>query len=442
MSAEATSKTGITSILARGTGGYRAPELIRDIHQFTNKVDIWALGCILQELTNKSKAFKDDWDIRACIESKELILSNPSVPEVLQDHFAKIRDSLLSLNYETRPRASELRLLSEAFCHILSPSVTQNTADLLSFPTYTQWKHMVDGHMGKSDFLTRLGGFYESRQESASAIRVWTALTETVTDNAAPDGLATQTPDWSESLELWKQLIVNYPSRRELRDMLAIICQEIEKPDWVITIWKELASEHPSHEIFRDQLVKACTEHDDSPLASQIWRDMVHDDPHSVLKSSTLIELCEDNEFVSTLVKEAGDPNQSDVRILLQGLKDVCKTTGATEGATAALQEFWSNRPDWLWATFAPAVFSKVECNLTVIFALKKLVTVYPNNRALRDNLDQACNLVQEGDLRVAVWKDILEQHPNVAGLEEGLQHAEVAYFIEFVSTLGNVRSS
>lgn len=64
MSAEATSKRGITSILARGTGGYRAPELIRDIHQFTNKVDIWALGCILHELTNKSEAFKDDWDVR------------------------------------------------------------------------------------------------------------------------------------------------------------------------------------------------------------------------------------------------------------------------------------------------------------------------------------------------------------------------------------------
>ena len=145
---------------------------------------------------------------------------------------------------------------------------------------------------------------------------------------------------------------------------------------------------------------------------------------------------------MSTLVKEAGDPNHSDVRILLQGLNDVCKSTRATEGAIAALQEFGRSRPDWLWATFAPAVFSKVECNLTVILALKKLVTMYPNNGALRENLDQACNFVREGDLRVAVWKDILEQHPNVAGLEEGLHHAEVAYFIEFVRTLGNVRSS
>jgi hypothetical protein len=104
---------------------------------------------------------------------------------------------------------------------------------------------MVDGHKGKGDFLTRLGGFYESRQESASAIRVWTALTKTVTDNAAPDGLTTQMPDWSESLELWRQLIATYPSRRELHDTLAIICQKIEKPDSVITIWKDLASKHP-----------------------------------------------------------------------------------------------------------------------------------------------------------------------------------------------------
>jgi hypothetical protein len=264
-----------------------------------------------------------------------------------------------------------------------------------------------------------------------------------VTDNAALDDLTTQTPDWSESLELWKQLIATYPTRRELLDSLSLICQKFEKPDSSITIWKELASEHPSHKIFRDQLVKACTEHDDSPLASQAWMYMVHDDPHSVLKSSTLIELCSENkEFVSTLVKEAGDPNQSDVRILLHELNDVCKTTGATEGATAALQEFGSNRPDWLWATFAPAVFSKVECNLTVILALKKLVTMYPNNRALRENLDQACNMVREGDLRVAVWKDILEQHPNVAGLVEQLHLAEVACRIESVRTIGNVQIS
>jgi hypothetical protein len=91
---------------------------------YTNLLIKWTSGPSVA-LTNKSKAFKDDWDVRAYIESKELILSNPWVPEVLQDHFAKIRDSLLSLNYETRPRASELRLLSEAFCHILSPSVTQ-----------------------------------------------------------------------------------------------------------------------------------------------------------------------------------------------------------------------------------------------------------------------------------------------------------------------------
>jgi len=136
----------------------------------------------------------------------------------------------------------------------LSPSVTQKTDDLLAFPPYTQWKHMVDGHKGKSDFLTRLVGFYEARQDSASALRVWTALTKNVTDDVAPDRLTTQAPDWSKPdwfklFELLKQLVATYPSHRELCDTLAMICQQIEMsdPDSVITIWKDLASKHPGH---------------------------------------------------------------------------------------------------------------------------------------------------------------------------------------------------
>jgi serine/threonine protein kinase len=44
---------------SRGTLGYRAPELLKDDSAgFTNKVDIWAMGCILC-----AKPFVDDWAV-------------------------------------------------------------------------------------------------------------------------------------------------------------------------------------------------------------------------------------------------------------------------------------------------------------------------------------------------------------------------------------------
>ena len=44
-----------SSHFVRGTSGYRAPELLDG--RFSNKVDIWAMGCILYELVVGRRAF-------------------------------------------------------------------------------------------------------------------------------------------------------------------------------------------------------------------------------------------------------------------------------------------------------------------------------------------------------------------------------------------------
>ena len=58
---EAKSEEAKISLGGRGTGGYRAPELLKEESEFTMKVDIWVLGCILYELVISKPAFASDF---------------------------------------------------------------------------------------------------------------------------------------------------------------------------------------------------------------------------------------------------------------------------------------------------------------------------------------------------------------------------------------------
>lgn len=58
LTCEGTSTRDIFTEFSHGTPGYRAPELVdSDEHTFSNKVDIWALGCIPFELATGAKPF-------------------------------------------------------------------------------------------------------------------------------------------------------------------------------------------------------------------------------------------------------------------------------------------------------------------------------------------------------------------------------------------------
>ena len=59
LTTEGTSQRSYTTHYSRGTSSYRAPELVRS-GTYNNKVDIWAIGCILYEVVTLQKAFATD----------------------------------------------------------------------------------------------------------------------------------------------------------------------------------------------------------------------------------------------------------------------------------------------------------------------------------------------------------------------------------------------
>lgn len=105
---------------AYGPSGYRAPELMDELSSFTNKSDIWALGCIIFELLTGVRAFTSDYAVMRYSNSGEVEIGNmrDAVDRYLAGFRLDLEDgqwmstrlvSTLSVDPTARPTASELK---------------------------------------------------------------------------------------------------------------------------------------------------------------------------------------------------------------------------------------------------------------------------------------------------------------------------------------------
>jgi len=96
---------------ARGTASYRAPELYQEQASFNNKVDIWALGCILFELVVLQKAFPGTygWTAIAYLQS-DVSLSIPFRDQkyCYRLQISELVDAMLERNPSNRPSADQI----------------------------------------------------------------------------------------------------------------------------------------------------------------------------------------------------------------------------------------------------------------------------------------------------------------------------------------------
>ena len=110
LTAEGTSKKKWTTRYMRGTSSYRAPELIREQH-FTNKVDIFAFGCILFEAAFSEKAFRDDFYVDRYASGSDLVY--PTTPQSVRNEndvkeVKALIEMALDVDPSRRPKAQEL----------------------------------------------------------------------------------------------------------------------------------------------------------------------------------------------------------------------------------------------------------------------------------------------------------------------------------------------
>jgi len=111
LTSEGTSRGVRTTHYARGTSCYRAPELLKEFPVFSNKVDIFALGCILFELvTGGKKAFQSDFFIHEYRSRDQLkIPFTEKIDESSRTEFEGEIYRMLAADRTDRPSSRNLR---------------------------------------------------------------------------------------------------------------------------------------------------------------------------------------------------------------------------------------------------------------------------------------------------------------------------------------------
>jgi len=106
-----------TTRYGRGTGGYRAPELIDESTcktRYTNKVDIFALGCIFFELVFGMKSFESDFQVHRYSQNPREKLMPPTTSYVYLDERSQKSVSqtilrMIDVDQSKRPSATQLQ---------------------------------------------------------------------------------------------------------------------------------------------------------------------------------------------------------------------------------------------------------------------------------------------------------------------------------------------
>jgi len=155
-------------VFSNGTPCYRAPELLRTAPTYTNKVDIWGLGCILYELLFEQKLFNSDWEVSERKGFSFVVFLPRGAPESIshshsnfRPHVSGILERLLDSSWESRPRAEETSNIFRAYIALFHPS--RFYCPRYNLPSYQTLIQSIQQTRNETGLLYAIGeAYYES----------------------------------------------------------------------------------------------------------------------------------------------------------------------------------------------------------------------------------------------------------------------------------------
>jgi serine/threonine protein kinase len=112
--------TPVNSVYGRGTPGYRAPELLAtDKSTSSNRCDIWALVCVIHQLTTGRRIFSNDVEVAMDVNAPpDPPLEVLSESEFLQHHISEFLRDLLNKDAALRPNTDDASHLMLGYFHL------------------------------------------------------------------------------------------------------------------------------------------------------------------------------------------------------------------------------------------------------------------------------------------------------------------------------------
>jgi len=192
-SSHATSQLPHTTTLAWGTASYRAPELLREDPKYTNKVDIWGLGCILHELITGQKAFNCDWNVHEYATLKPNIEIPLPMSLIIQSHISENIREMLAVEPSDRPRASTASLIYRTYCRFYNEFFNQAIAEEKSSARnlqwrdtmldYKEWREISEIFPEEERFQRYIAESKIPSKDGAQAVLLWTELVTKAPEN-------------------------------------------------------------------------------------------------------------------------------------------------------------------------------------------------------------------------------------------------------------------
>jgi serine/threonine protein kinase len=134
---------------ARGSDGYRSPELASD-YKFSTKVDIWTMGCLLYELAVGRRAFCNDYAVLQYCERNEpfLICLDSFRDETAKPVISGAISRMLQKDPSQRPTAAALYDEFSSHCRMESPKADSRFTFVESQEVQIASPITVDGKFG------------------------------------------------------------------------------------------------------------------------------------------------------------------------------------------------------------------------------------------------------------------------------------------------------
>jgi serine/threonine protein kinase len=386
-----------TTSLARGTASYRAPEVLSEEATYTNKVDIWSLGCILHELLTGRKAFHDDWNVREYAYSDTLFDISVPVPQPLQMHISDNIHELLSTDPRRRPRARSMSMIYGTYCRHYHQLYTQAVEDPQSFTTFGEWREIAEIYPEEENFEIQITETIAPSGNGARAVNLWKEMTLNSQNPekyfARLDAACRKYGNVSAEIDIWKTLILKHEEIAVLWSYLEAACGRLEVLELVADVWSELAEKLPHIPEPLCRLAEWCSKTGDIDGELEVWEDLVYKFPTSERVVHGLALALGWKMGDDSLIDRFNNLAHSfpSSKPLLAHLADACVRVGDT----TLESQIW-----------------------------KELLLKQGYSSALCSYLKAVCERIQDADTVISIWRDLVLSYPDEPELWDCLNTA------------------